>query len=75
MSVLGEESVGLKWPRGNGNDSIEEVLEHELELQKLGKASQRPPRLGKQNEQKFAGVVRPEGARLLTVSMEVSGES
>ena len=75
MVVVGEKSVGLKWPRGHGNGSIEEVLEHELELHKLGKASQRPPRWGKQNEQRFAGGVRPEGERLLTVSMEVSGES
>ena len=46
-----EKSIGLKWPHGNGNGSIEEVLEHELELQNLGKASSRPPRWEKQNEQ------------------------
>lgn len=59
-----EKSIGLKWPHGNWNGSIEEVLEHELELQNLGKASSRPPRWEKQNEQRFAGGVRPEGARL-----------
>ena len=68
--------VRLKWPHGNGNGSVSEVLEDELELQKFGKAGQRPPRWEKQNESRFAGGVRPEGARLLTsVSMVVSGES
>lgn len=35
-----KKSVDLKWPHENGNVSIGEELEHDLDLQKLGMASQ-----------------------------------
>lgn len=52
-------SVGLKWPHGNGNGSIEEELGQELDLQKLGKAGQSPVK--KQREQRLAGSMREGG--------------
>ena len=58
-----KKSVGLKWPHGNGNGSVEEELGHELELQKLGKVGQRPPSWEKQCEQRLAGSVRQGGSK------------
>lgn len=60
-----KKTVGLKWPHGNGNGSTEEELRQVLDLQKLSKAGQSPPKWEKQYEHKLAVDVREGDSKTL----------